>query len=441
MRDSYRPFLERSGLFDSVRNLSIGGTPNVIIPYILAQHKVRSDEIVILETAVNDAWCIQAERLSLERIASIENEAVEYLNSLGVTPILLIMPAMIDATYIDQVRDIYYNIESKGKAQVLDGYPVLWALQKETGHPIRELFLDEGHVITHVAGAIAIRLLNLIRGQASFRERQSKGSINENTLPYIARNLHDSASASIFRNNSQYEHRYGILEPEDVVDVDFDEEVQLLGISFNLSGSSAIVEIATDSGDKVAYDFRCVQERSSYYRAFTHALAPIPNDVIGRKITIRVLKESDVRKQSIVPLGHAKFGSVNLERLEVEALILRRGRGPVTTVIHNDTLPGPADLTQEERMIAQFIDVGRSASSLLATGRLFNNAFHSKRDYSRDEKADLLRDIGRLALQSGNNQIAKRCLSLALQERPSGAYIRRLLHQAQSREESATNSA
>jgi len=74
-----------------------------------------------------------------------------------------------------------------------------------------------------------------------------------------------------------------------------------------------------------------------------------------------------------------------------------------------------------------------TVNNKLRAGSEFIRLFPTGRDYSKDKRPDLLRDVARIHIVLGNRDEAKRLLEIALVERSNSPWIRKLLDQLISR--------
>lgn len=431
MKVGYVPFLSRIAKFDSIKNLSIGGTPNILLPYMLCQNDFTGCDIVIIDTSVNDTWAIRSGKISRSQVSRYLEDAIKYLLDLGVVPVLLVMPTDVDPEDFEPVRAIVYSLAEKHDAILVDGYPILNAVRNALGCETKGLFLDEGHVVPAVSGMIAGRLNSAIRKRLS-EPQVPKARAAARDFGYEYFSAASTSPQPVHRRSSLFERCYARIDEDHGFSVVFPAPREVIGFAMNIPACSAIVEILIDRTERKYFDFRFSGVAENQKLPFQHGLATNPIPFTATSLDIRVCSPSETPDQ-VIPLSHANNSRDNMGVAEIEGLILgTTGTATAEPQHSNDFDPQVCTLTDEELIIVQLISVQRDVQKLTNTGRNFLQVFNRQRNFGTDQKADLLRDIGRLLLDAGDPAEARRALTLALADRPNGAYIAGLLEQAKS---------
>jgi hypothetical protein len=241
--------------------------------------------------------------------------------------------------------------------------------------------------------------------------------------PYQVHPLTDATVAMVDRGTSLLRGRYGCIPAGACVNFRFDEAQELVALSLNEAQTSAVVEIRSEHG-RVVKDLRFAGANEPPLR---HAITPLVAAVAGRDITVRVLPAAEAAAAAPEISSHAR-GGVATDVLELEAIVVRRRAAPAPFVPAAGVAPPPAPpLSRWERGVAALMAMPDNRQTQTRLAALFGELFGGARDFSLYRPADLLRDIGRLAMAAGETDAARSALREALRQRPDGVFIRALL--------------
>lgn len=423
MKQNYLLALRKISHIAAFDNFSVGGSPNILLPYVLSQHDLSSYGLALLETSVNDVWLIRSGAISQDRVARYLIDAVVYLKERGIRPVILILPVNSEVPEIALLRQMLRQIAAEQKIPLLDGYAVLDTLRQIATCPAGALFADASHVAPDLAEIIACRLQSVL--ETVTPETRSL----KRTRAYPYRFLPAEGGSPVARQNSLFQKTYVRLTEDQSIAFDFDTPQELIGFAVNVTACSALVEVTSDTGETRHFDFRFAGIPENQILSFFHSLAPNPQPFTARRITLRVCRRDESPAAPIL-LAHAKNSALNAAELEFEGLILREGPAVEAFPFAANPQPiPPVLLSGAERLLAERL--GKAAPVPSAGGKpLVAQLFPAGRDYAADRRADLLRDIGQMLVAANQRTAALRILSEAQADRPAGAHIQQLLREA-----------
>lgn len=422
MKQNYLQTLRKISHLDGFDNYSVGGSPNILLPYVLSQHDLSAYGVALLETSVNDVWLIRSGAISQDRVARHLIDAAAYLKERGIQPVILILPVNSEVPEIGLLRRMLRKIAADQKLPLLDGYSVLEALRPLTRCPPEALFSDASHIAADLAEIIACQLQSLL--ETLTPETRSPKRVRKYPYSFLAA----EGGQPVARQNSLFSKRYVRLTADQAISFDFKTPQELIGFAVNVTACSALVEVTIDGGETRHFDFRFAGIPENQILSFFHSLAPNPQPFTARRITLRVCRKDEAPTAPIL-LAHAKNSTLNAAEIEIEGLILRDCLAVSAITIPPSLQPmPPVRLSSAEKLLAERL--GKTQGAPPRAKPLVAQLFPPDRDYAADRRADLLRDIGQMLLVAGEPSAALRILTEAQTDRPSGEHIQRLLREA-----------
>ena len=504
MKGNYLSFFRKISDFAEIRNFSVGGTPSTILPYTLVREDLSDCDVAILETSVNDLWLIRMAAISPERVARYMSDTLAHLNRCGILPVILVLPVNSDVPEIAALRRMAYQVAAAHNAVLLDGYSVMEAVQSIAPGPRDDLFEDASHIGSGLAEIMACELQKALETALTDRALPAARSLPDTgrpstgrpgtgrpdtrrpDYPYAFASALPNAPMIVEKKSSLFAKSYARLTAGQSLDFVIEAGHEVIGFAMNVTACSAIVEATIDGvgasvGDSVEnggaenggaekryYDFRFSGVAENQTLTFYHSLSPNPQPFTARHLRLRVCHpdegrpdewrpdegrpdegRADDRQARLIALPHARNSTLNVGTLELEGLILRKGHDLDLAAPDRETSdPEPSEisfdrirLSVEERLMALEINAAVPDKRAANAVRLLREMFHAGRDYGKDQRPDLLRDIGRLLLEAGDRAEAIRVLAAAHKERPGGAAIKQLLDQASNPVSASPDSA
>ncbi|SFN16550.1 hypothetical protein SAMN05216224_102744 [Thioclava dalianensis] len=275
----------KGGYVDALRSLSDvfhldrigpGGSTSIILPFFGADINFSNYDFVVIDTSINDGAFVGWGILHVEEIlANIRWFCALALKS-GCVPVILCMPNRRFVDTIDPAISAYKQVSEEFAIPLLDGYSFVRAIAAETSSPIKELFLDDLHLLPEISRQIAPRIISLCHPVFA--------SHDDHSIPVFRRVLaSDLSLQSRERRTSLLTALCAELSPNDCIEIALGKKEALSGIVYNAGHTFG--SIICNGSNKVA-----VNVKSHYFQKndLVVAARQVSPSVSGKDGIVRV---------------------------------------------------------------------------------------------------------------------------------------------------------
>lgn len=268
-RGGFVTVLHGMGLPFPVRAVGLGGTPSVLLPYMLSS----TDLAGVTHLAMDPADNAQARSHGDSVSSAVLWHTVDWLRACGIVPVLLITPQIT-------LQDIAQAVRAARRAEarargvaVVDGYELI-----EDGACDFDM-LDDLHVGPALCAAMMERLASVVAATAP-------GAIVRTPPPFAAPPLDAPGAEAIERRSSMRVQRYILLRSGQAARFSLPARGIMVGISLNFVGTHGRMRITSDEAEHVRTFKRQPAERDGKLREFVHRVAQLPVSVPGQHFTL-----------------------------------------------------------------------------------------------------------------------------------------------------------
>lgn len=322
-QSGFRPLLAALRPDIEVSLAGVGGSPSILLPYILERTPLTGVGHVVIDTLVNDSghtssgWADPAlcEMALLESIAAIKRA--------GIPVTLLLMPQRNMQERAQELRARRLAIAAAQGLGVVDGYVAVEQLRERFAIPDARLFDDVAHASWPVNLLVARRLAAALGPIAA-------PAADGLALPYIVRAPEAEGAEIVERSTSLAACRYVVLREGASARITLDEPGDLLGIALNTARASGFLRIETEGGALVK-DLRTETDGPGPGgREMVHMIAATMTALRGRSFTLSMHAAPPEGAVERTKLAGGQDETARGEA-EIEALIFRNSAAPAWT--------------------------------------------------------------------------------------------------------------